>query len=145
MTGMGAFLHGARWNAPGQYVVYASGNLSLAMLEVLVHLDDAEALWAVPHVYHSLRWPERIIATLDRSALPKGWNDRPETLVSQAVGNEWLERQASAVLAVPSVVTPPELRFQPLYMNYPINPRHPDFAAVAVGQVYGLEWDTRLR
>lgn len=115
------------------------------MLEVLVHLDDAEALWAVPHVYHSLHWPESVIATLDRSALPKGWNDRPETLASQVVGNEWLERQASAVLAVPSVVTPPGLRFEPLYMNYLINPRHPDFAAVAVGQLYELEWDRRLR
>ncbi len=145
MTGMGAFLHGARWNTPGRYVIYASGNLSLAMLEVLVRLDDAETFGAMLHVYRSLHLPERIIATLDRSALPKGWNDRPETLASQAVGNEWLERQASAVLAVPSVITPPELRFEALYMNYLINPQHPDFAAVQVGQLYELEWDAHLR
>ena len=43
LSGMGAYLYGGRWNSPGQYVVYASGNVSLAMLEVLVHIDDAEA------------------------------------------------------------------------------------------------------
>lgn len=141
---MGAFLHGSRWNTAGHYLVYASGNLSLAMLEVLVHVDDAEAFRAVPHVYHPVRLPEGIVATLDPSSLREGWNNRPETRTSQTIGDEWLERQTSAVLAIPSVITPAELRFEPLYMNYLINPQHPAFHKVQVGSVHDLTWDPRI-
>lgn len=145
MSGIGAFLYGARWNSPGRHIVYASGNLSLAMLEVLVHVDDAEAFLRVPHVYHAVRFPEAIVATLDPQALPAGWDARPESRASQTIGNEWFERRSSAVLAVPSVITPAEQRFEALYMNYLINPHHPDIGEVEVGAVHGLTWDPRLR
>jgi RES domain-containing protein len=49
MTGTGAYKNGGRWNTPGHYAVYTSGNLSLAMLEVVVHVDDAEAFLDTPH------------------------------------------------------------------------------------------------
>ena len=41
-TGEGARLNGGRWNSPGNSVVYTSASLSLATLEVLVHLEDPE-------------------------------------------------------------------------------------------------------
>jgi hypothetical protein len=49
------------------------------------------------------------------------------------------------VLAVPSVIAPVELRFEALYMNYLINPHHPDVGEVEVGEVLELIWDPRLR
>ncbi len=37
-TGDGAGLKGGRWNHPGVPLVYAAGSISLATLEMLVHL-----------------------------------------------------------------------------------------------------------
>ena len=42
--GEGARLHGGRWNSRGARVVYVSSSRSLAALELLVHLEIAEAL-----------------------------------------------------------------------------------------------------
>ena len=53
---------------------------------------------------------------------PPLWNARPETLASQTVGDEFLERAEHVVLALPSVVVPRELRYDPLYMNYSVEP-----------------------
>jgi RES domain-containing protein len=120
--------------------VYVSGHLSLAMLEVLVHIDDTEAFLAQGYVYHAVSFDERELAILDRSALPAGWNSRPETTDSQSIGDEWLDGAHSAALAVPSVMVPPDLRFEPGYMNYLLNPGHPEFAKVArVGEIRRLE------
>ncbi len=145
MSGVGAYRSGGRWNSPGHHAVYASGHLSLAMLELLVHVDDAEAFLATPHVYLTLAFPDDAVAVIEAADLPPGWDSRPESRASQVAGDEWLEGLQSPVLAVPSVVVPPELRYEPGYLNYVVNPRHPDTAAsVAVGAVRDLAWDPRL-
>ena len=43
-AGEGARLYGGRWNSRGVSVVYAAGSQSLAVLEMLVHLDAADLL-----------------------------------------------------------------------------------------------------
>jgi len=40
----GAVRRGGRWNSPGIAVLYAASSLSLACLEILVHVRDAENL-----------------------------------------------------------------------------------------------------
>jgi RES domain-containing protein len=145
MTGTGAHLNGGRWNTPGRYVVYVSGNLTLAMLEVVVHVDNAEEFRKLSYVYHEVSFPQDAVAILEAPHLPKGWNSRPGSPASQVVGDEWLERQQSVVLAVPSVIVPPEVQYSLSNMNYLINPQHPDFATtVSVGEVFDLRWDPRL-
>lgn len=145
MSGDGAHQAGGRWNTPGHYVVYVSGNLALAMLELLVHIDDAEQFRTMPHVYHAVRFPGDAVAILEEPDLPVGWNDRPESTSSAVVGDEWLEQRQSPVLAVPSVIVPPELRYDPAYMNYLINPMHDQYeGAIEVGEIHDLEWDPRL-
>ncbi len=146
MTGLGARLFGGRWNTPGHDAIYTSGNLSLAMLEVLVHVDDAEAFRRTLHVFHAVSFTEDAVATLAATDLPAGWNSHPEPLRTQVAGDEWLDSLIAPVLAVPSVIVPPELRYDPAYLTYVINPRHPDFAtAVVPGPVYDLTWDPRLK
>ncbi len=145
MSGQGAYLYGGRWNSPEHRVVYASGNLTLAMLEVLIHIDDAEAFLNKAYVYHAVEFDEADVAVLAAASLPTGWNARPETRASQSVGDEFLERAAGVVLAVPSVVVPSSLLYDPLYMTYLINPVQPEYArVVAVGEVQALDWDPRL-
>ena len=42
-------------------------------------------------------------------------------------------------------MVPAELRFDPIYMNYLINPMHDEYeASIETGEVYDLEWDPRL-
>lgn len=83
---------------------------------------------------------------LDEAALPNDWNARPETVVTQSTGDEWVGHQQTPVLALPSVVVPAELRFEQEYLNYLINPRHPDFAAfVEVSELRALGWDPRFK
>lgn len=145
MTGAGAHLSGGRWNSPGRYAIYVSGNLSLAMLELLVHIDDAEKFRSTPHVYHSIVFPDAAVATLAEGDLPDGWDARPEPTTAQVAGDEWLDRHITPVLAVPSVMVPPELRYESSYLNYVINPKHPHFnTAISVGPIHELTWDTRL-
>ena len=38
--GEGAFRFGGRWNTRGTRLIYTAGNLALAALEMLVHLDE---------------------------------------------------------------------------------------------------------
>lgn len=145
MTGIGAHRSGGRWNSPGRYVVYASGSLSLAMLEVLVHIDDAEAFRQLPHVYLRVTFPAESVATLTPDALPRGWDARPQSRASQVAGDEWLDRAETPVLAVPSVIVPPALRYDPTHMNYLIDPHHPDYeTSIEAGEALDLEWDPRL-
>lgn len=145
MSGAGAHNVGGRWNSPGHYVAYAGGNLTLSMLELLVHIDDAAQFRKRQHVYQPVHFPAEAVATLEEPDLPDGWDARPESGASQAAGDEWIESQASPVLAVPSVIVPPELRYDHAYMNYLINPQHPDYATtIQPSQVLDLVWDPRL-
>ena len=51
-NGEGARLPGGRWKSPGQCVVYTSSTISLAVLEVLVHLEQSAFLpaYSLPRV-----------------------------------------------------------------------------------------------
>lgn len=145
MSGAGSNKAGGRWNTPGRYVAYASGNLSLAMLELLVHVDDAEEFRKLPYVYHTVVFPSEAVAVLQGEDLPDEWDARPESRGSQVAGDEWIESQTSVVLAVPSVITPPRFRYEPEYMNYLINSNHPDIKqAIGLGKVVDLDLDSRL-
>lgn len=145
MSGVGAYRAGGRWNSPGRYVVYAAGNLTLAMLELLVHVDDASAFRVLRHVYHAVTFSDDGVSTLGRADLPSGWASSPVSRATQVAGDEWLEARSTLVLAVPSVIVPPTHRYDPAYMNYLVNPSHPDFGKeIEIGPILDLDVDPRL-
>lgn len=145
MTGAGAHRAGGRWNSPGRHVVYTAGNLTLAMLELLVHLAGASELHALGYVAHTVGFPEDAVTVLGDVHLPRAWHANPVSSSSQVAGDEWLDEKASLVLAVPSVIVPTPHRYDPAYMNYLIDPEHPDFEeSVEVGRVFDLGVDSRL-
>lgn len=145
MTGVGAYRAGGRWNSPGRYAVYAAGDLTLAMLELLVHIDDAGAFRALRHVHHAVTFPGDAVSVLAAQDLPSDWASNPVSRASQVAGDEWLEAQSTLVLAVPSVVVPAPHRYDPAYMTYLVNPAHPDFErAIEVGPVLELDVDPQL-
>lgn len=145
LTGEESEATGGRWNSPGRRAVYLSGNLALAMLEAIVHIDDDEEFLRTHYVYQLITFPEDSVASLREEDLPAGWNSQSVSATSQRLGDDWLSGLKTPVLAVPSVLVPPDLRFDPGHLNYVLNPAHPSFeASVDVGQPRPLRFDERL-
>ena len=126
---------GGRWNSPGTPMVYVAGSTSLAMLEMLVHLQARELL--TRYALFEISFDEALIKPIDRKGLPRNWRKSPSPSVLQEVGDEWVARLESAVLKVPSAVVPTE-------WNYLLNPLHPEFGRIAIGPKKAVRFDSRL-
>lgn len=133
-SGEGARLYGGRWNPKGLPLVYAAATRSLALLEMLVQDQPLRAQYTLIPA----ELPVGIAhETLTPGDLPRAWRNVSARPQLQTLGKEWLERGKSAVLVVPSVVLPQE-------SNYLLNPRHADFARIAVLAAETLDTDSRL-
>jgi RES domain-containing protein len=132
--GGGARRWGSRWCTPGRNIVHAASAYALAVLENLVH-------WNVPRLPPAMRYVVATVpAAVDRTvlepaALP-GW-DRADYRASQAFGDGWYDRGETAVLIVPSVLSP----FEP---NVLINQSHPEARRITVGEERPAMFDPRL-
>jgi RES domain-containing protein len=134
-SGKGAEEYGGRFNSVGTPVVYTSESISLATLELLAKAGKRQRLSG--RVVLPVTFDENHVIAYETEDLPEGWDERPYGPVSQAVGDRWVESEASAVLRVPSVVVPAE-------HNYLINPRHPEVEELEVGEPRPLARDLRL-
>lgn len=134
-TGDGAKKHGGRWNAPGVAMIYTAGSASLAILEMLVHLQTQELLrhYAIFEVTFDDAW----VTAVDVTALPKTWRQSPPPASIQQIGTVWVAGGESAVLRVPCSIVPTE-------WNYLLNPAHPDSAKITVGSKQPVQFDPRL-
>ncbi len=137
-TGEGARLYGGRWNSPGTAVVYTAASLSLAQLELLVHIEYAEVLMRY-WVYFPVEVDERSVLHVDDyAAVPANYARWPVPSESRRIGDRWATEGVSVGLSVPSVITPGE-------ENLLLNPRHPDYAtAVCIGNRQRFVFDRRL-
>ena len=134
-SGEGARLFGGRWNRVGQSVIYTAESRSLAMLELLVQDEPLRA----HYVMIPAHLPENIsLETLAKDDLPGDWRTHAGREALQSLGGDWLRQLRSCVLAVPSAVIPAEL-------NFLINPLHPDFKRITLGEPETLNTDMRLR
>ncbi len=133
--GEGARLYGARWSSVGTRVAYAASNSALAVLEVLVHLENVEVLDSYSLVRASL--PDALVTALPSASLPNGWNHWPAPPAVQAVGDAWVLANESLALEVPSAIVPGG-------SNLLINPAHKDFAKFVVERVERYRFDARL-
>jgi RES domain-containing protein len=134
-TGEGARLYGGRWTSPGVRVVYASSSLSLATLEILVHLQSSG-----PLTYYSVctvDFPAGLIEEIDVRALPETWREYPAPVELRQLGDGWIRGESSVVLKVPSVIVPEE-------HNYLLNPRHRDFFSLSFSEPEPFDVDSRL-
>jgi RES domain-containing protein len=134
-TGEGSKLWGGRWNPVGSPAVYCAEHLSLAILELIVHLegeDDINTFVALPVSFSS-----KLVQSIPKSELPKGWNNLPIEPASITVGKRWLDEKKFPVLEVPSTIVPIE-------SNFVINPLHPVFSSFEVGQRQEIQIDSRI-
>jgi len=134
-TGDGARLYGGRWNSPGKLVVYTAESRALALAEILVHLESAGVLSR--YVLFQVEIDESHVAHLDLRDLPKNWRAEPAPKRLQALGDEWLDSNKSAVLRVPSAIVGGEF-------NYLLNPLHPNFSKLRIHGPERFSIDKRL-
>ena len=132
--GEGARLFGGRWHSSGRAVVYTSATTSLGLLEQLVHSEKRLRPFylAIPVAFGA-----DLVEVIDVFRLPTSWTAFPLPFELQRIGNEWVDSMRSCILEVPSVIVPHE-------SNFILNPKHPDFALLEIGEPLGLDIDQRL-
>jgi len=133
--GTGTHRWGSRWVSPGRWVVHAAETYALAVLENLVH-------WQTSALPPNLMCLEvKIPDQLDQEQIDpvdtplSAQNDYATTRV---IGDEWYDRGETAILWVPSVISPFE-------SNVMFNQRHRDFSQILVGEPMPAYVDPRLR
>ena len=134
-SGGGARKYGGRWNSPGTAVVYTSETQSLAVLEMLVHLDGPYLLQE--YVLIGVEIEESSLQDVDPSRLPSNWKTDPGPPALRKIGDEWVLAGSSVALRVPSILVPAE-------RNVLLNPVHPDFLQVTIGKPVAFTVDPRL-
>ncbi len=136
LSGVGNRRFGSRWVSPGHAAVYASATLSLAVLEMLVHMEPRH--FRQRYVALPIDLPRGCsVESVDVAALPPKWPTLFESSVLRRIGDEWVRRGESPVLQVPSAVIPME-------SNYILNPEHPAFPQIRVGEPVPFGFDSRL-
>jgi RES domain-containing protein len=136
-TGLGAWLEGARWNHKGVYMVYTAASVSLAALEMVVHLPK-EALLYHHYVRLPVTFDSKQVMRLAPSQLPADWHHNPPPESTQQIGSGWAKERKSLVLKVPSSVIPEE-------HSYLINPLHPDAKRLRIGTAEPFKFDQRIK
>lgn len=133
--GEGAKRFGGRWNSKGRPCIYLAGSESLALLEVLVHLESDTILKSYSLLKCSI--PKSNIMTLG-NALPTNWQSEPAPPETAEIGDQWLNSKQSLALQIPSVIVPRE-------NNYLLNPMHPDINIVekSISEI-DIQIDSRL-
>jgi RES domain-containing protein len=135
-TGEGAMLYGGRWHHPGIPVVYCSESRALAALEQLVHLHRNRL--PPNFVCFPVEIPDGLaIGEVRIEDLPAEWRRQPGAPELRDIGTGWAEAGETVVLRAPSAVVPEE-------HNFVLNPRHPDFGRLAIGDPEPFAFDERL-
>ena len=134
-SAQGARKYGGRWNSPGIPIVYTAQTQSLAVLEMLVHLEGPDLLHRYALV--GVEIDDSFIEKLDNSRLPRHWRAEPPPVELQAIGDEWAASKNSVALQVPSALVPAE-------NNFLLNPAHADFQKLVIGDPVHFSFDQRL-
>ncbi len=132
--GEGARLFGGRWHSSGRAVVYTAASTSLGLLEQLVHAERGLLPFyvSIPVTFNA-----GLVEMIDPIRLPTSWQSYPAPFDLQQIGDEWSDSLRSCILEVPSVIVPHE-------PNFILNPKHPDFSSIEIGEPISLEMDPRL-
>lgn len=136
LTGIGAKLYGGRWNREGLPVLYASGHLSLAVLELLA--NQVRKLVDDTYGYIEIDIPEECSQYVyGLEDLDPKWRNEGYDQSTVDIGSEWLVERSSLLLSVPSAVLQQE-------RNILINPHHPEFSKIRIKDKNRLELDGRV-
>ena len=132
--GAGAYRWGSRWVSPGRHVVHAAETYALAGLENLVHWQSG----TLPRdlVCVQIAIPGDVARELADEVDPAVLLAH-DYRATRRIGDDWYDRGETAVLWVPSVVSPYE-------SNVLCNQLYADFSRIAVGEPTPARVDARL-
>ena len=116
-------------------MVYTSGSLALAAMELFVHLNPTEAPDDLVFTAATLASGTKI-ETIQTSQLPADWR-RIDHPALRDLGGNWVREKRTVALRVPSAVVPEE-------WNVLLNPAHPSFSRVAIGESRPFRYDQRM-
>ena len=134
LSGTGAKLLGGRWNSRGMPILYTSGHISLALVEMLVNTQFKD--YIIPLDLLSIQLPENIeFAEISFKKLKTNWVKDFE--YTRFMGDEFLKDKQSLLLKIPSAVIHEE-------HNFLVNPLHPDFKKVKIVKTRSFKTDERL-
>ena len=116
-------------------VVYVSEHQSTAALEIFVHWVP----FLVEEKYKAfqLEWPDNLTEGFPPNKLPAGWRISPPSRSTMEIGDRWVKEQRSAVLALPSAISPADT-------NFLLNPKHSDFKRIRIQPPIDYDFDPRL-
>ncbi len=115
-SGIGGLYVSGRWHSQGHKIIYTAENLSLASLEVFVHLESG----LVKLVATKAELLEELaVEEITVKSLPVNWQNSEMYPKLQQIGRDWLLSKRTPILKVPSAIVPVE-------HNYLLNPEHPD-------------------
>ena len=136
LLGTGGMAASARWHTAGKPVVYLAESPSSALLEILVHLEVDEQHRPDRYQLLKVEVDDRVSTQeLSLADLPPSWDGDEQ--ITQPIGDKWLVESASALLRVPSAITPET-------WNWVLNPRHPDANKVTIIAKGKHPYDRRL-
>jgi RES domain-containing protein len=124
---LGAMDAPGRWNSIGTPMLYTAQHLSLACVEVLVHLDKTD----LPRDYVWSR------AEVSGESGEFSLNDFSHVSACQLAGDRWVRDSGQLAIRVPSVVIPEEF-------NILLNPTHADYKSVQWTIPPPFRFDPRL-
>jgi RES domain-containing protein len=123
----GAMLAGGGWNPIGTPMLYTARHLSLACIEVLVHLDKSQ----LPRDYVWSR------AQLSNPPEVLFFGNLNHVGSCQAAGHRWVAAGNQLAIQVPSIVIPEEF-------NILLNPNHAHYHDLAWSEPLPFRFDPRL-
>ena len=123
----GAMEAGGRWNPIGIPMLYTAQHLSLACVEILVHLDKSE----LPRDY--------VWSRTELNGTPEflRFGDLNHVSSCQVAGQLWIRTGGQLAIQVPSVVIPEKF-------NILLNPTHTGYAALVWSEPMPFRFDPRL-
>lgn len=134
--GSGAYKWGSRWCNPDRHIIHATSSYALAVLENLAHFNIGELPPA--QVFVEISIPPRVSRQALKAGDLAGWNAPYPNGVSEVCADDWYDSRRSAVLIVPSVLSPFE-------HNVLINEMHGDTKWIKVSRPRRVQLDGRLQ
>lgn len=134
LSGMGAKLYGGRWNRVGISLLYTSENLSLSVLENIVHINNPNFLPTFQAI--TIEIPNSI-KEYYKGDFVENWRNQDAFESLRKLTDNFVEKNEFLAMKVPSAIIDVEY-------NFLINPQHPLFKEVKIINQQEFSFDQRL-
>lgn len=134
LSGMGAKLYEGRWNRVGVSLLYTSENLSLSVLENIVHINNSTFLPTFQAITIEIPDSFEEYSTQD---FPENWLNQDAFESLRKLTDNFIEKGKYLAMKVPSAIIDVEY-------NFLINPQHSLFKEVKITNQQEFSFDQRL-